>query len=104
MTDSASAPGADLTARVRAVDGVTDVYSPRSAVVRLTGVIAAVGRSDHREAEIAVSVRDGVPVVAARIATAASDDTPQAARRAADVLLEHSPPDATVTIQIARIH
>lgn len=95
----------DLVARVRAVDGVTDVYSPHSALTRIPGLIAAAtGSSDDRLAEVAVSIRDGVPVVAARIATSIADNAADSARRVADALLANTPPDARVTIQIARIH
>lgn len=95
----------DLVARVRAVDGVTDVYSPRSAVARIPGLIAAAaGAADDRMAEVAVTVRDGMPLVAARIATSSEDRTPDAARRVADALLANTPEDARVSIQIARIH
>ncbi|WP_413354200.1 hypothetical protein [Microbacterium sp. 1P06AB] len=95
----------DLVARVRAVDGVTDVYSPRSAISRVPGLIAAAaGAADDRMAEIAVTVRDGTPLVAARIATASHDNTPAAARRVADALLTNTPEDAQISIQIARIH
>ncbi|WP_248171806.1 MULTISPECIES: hypothetical protein [unclassified Microbacterium] len=98
-------PQSDLVARIRAVDGVTDVYSPRSAIARIPGLIAAAaGAADDRLAEVAVSMRDGVPAVAARIATSAEDSTPAAARRVADALLANTPPDAVVSIQIARIH
>jgi hypothetical protein len=95
----------DLVARIRAVDGVTDVYSPRAAIARIPGLIAAAaGTADDRLAEVAVSIRDGVPAVAARIATSSEDSTPAAARRVADALLDNSPADAIVSIQIARIH
>lgn len=95
----------DLVARVRAVDGVTEVYSPRSALARLPGAVAAaVGASDDRLADVVVSVRDGIPVVAARIATSVVDSTADAARRVADTLLLNTPADAAVTIQVARIH
>jgi hypothetical protein len=95
----------DLVARIRAVDGVTDVYSPRSVVARIPGLIAAAaGAADDRMAEVAVTVRDGMPLVAARIATSSEDSTPDAARRVADALLANTPEDARVSIQIARIH
>ncbi|WP_065569814.1 hypothetical protein [Microbacterium oleivorans] len=95
----------DLVARIRAVDGVTDVYSPRSAISRVPGLIAAAaGAADDRMAEVAVTVRDGMPMVAARIATASHDNTPDAARRVADALLANTPDGAQVSIQIARIH
>lgn len=104
---SASSPEeqSDLVARIRAVDGVTDVYSPRSAISRIPGLIAAAaGKADDRMAEVAVTVRDGMPLVAARIATASHDRTPDAARRVADALLANTPADAQISIQIARIH
>ncbi|AZS44685.1 hypothetical protein BWL13_02279 [Microbacterium oleivorans] len=95
----------DLVARIRAVDGVTDVYSPRSAIARIPGLIAAAAGADgDRVAEVAVTVRDGMPLVAARIATASHDNTPAAARRVADALLANTPGDAQISIQIARIH
>ncbi len=98
-------PADDLVARVRAVDGVTDVYSPHSALARIPGLIAAArGTADERTAEVAVSIRDGVPVVAARVATSIDDSTADSARRVADALLASTPPDATITIQVARIH
>lgn len=105
MSTTPPEPHADLVARVLAVDGVTDVYSPHSALTRIPGLIAAAaGSSDDRLAEIAVSIRDGVPVVAARIATSLADSTADAARRVADALLAGTPPDAAITIQVARIH
>lgn len=101
----ASAGQPDLVARIRAVDGVTDVYSPRSTVVRIPGLIAAAAGADgDRMAEVAVTVRDGMPLVAARIATASQDNTPDAARRVADALIANTPDDARISIQIARIH
>lgn len=104
MTDTTPEP-IDLVARVRAVDGVTDVYSPHSALTRIPGLIAAAaGTSDDRLAEIAVSIRDGVPVVATRIATSLADSTAESARRVADALLANTPPDAQITVQVARIH
>lgn len=105
MSEPISDDQPDLVARVRAVDGVTDVYSPRSAVTRIPGLIAAAaGKADDRMAEVAVTLRDGVPLVAARIATASQDSTPDAARRVADALLANTPDDARISIQIARIH
>lgn len=105
MSETPSENQPDLVARVRAVDGVTDVYSPRSTISRIPGLIAAAaGRADDRMAEVAVTVRDGVPLVAARIATASQDSTPDAARRVADALLANTPEDAQISIQIARIH
>lgn len=98
-------PADDLVARVRAVDGVTDVYSPHSALTRIPGLIAAArGTSDARSAEVAVSIGDGAPVVAARVATSIDDSTADSARRVADALLASTPPDARITIQVARIH
>jgi hypothetical protein len=105
MSTLSPEPQDDLVARVRAVDGVTDVYSPHSTLTRIPGLIAAaVGTSDDRLAEIAVSLKDGVPVVAARIATSLADRTTDSARRVADALLAQTPPDAVITIQVARIH
>lgn len=98
-------PPADLVARVRAVDGVVDVYSSRSALARISGAIAAAtGASDDRTAEVAIAMRDGRPAVDVRVATSASDSTPDAARRVADLLLGSIPEEQTVEIQIARIH
>ncbi|WP_439592951.1 hypothetical protein [Microbacterium sp.] len=105
MTTTPPDDQSDLVARVRAVDGVTDVYSPHSTLTRIPGLIAsATGASDDRLAEIAVSIRDGAPVVAARIATSIVDSTADSARRVADALLANTPADATITIQVARIH
>lgn len=105
MSDFSSDEQLDLVARVRAVDGVTDVYSPHSALTRIPGLFAAAtGTSDDRLAEVAVSIRDGVPVVAARIATSLADSTADSARRVADALLAHTPGDTAITIQVARIH
>lgn len=105
MSSNDPSPQGDLVARIRAVDGVTDVYSPRSVAARIPGLIAAAaGAADDRLAEVAVSLRDGRPAVAARIATSSEDSTPAAARRVADALLDNTPPDAVVTVQIARIH
>lgn len=105
MTDTSPEDYPDLVARVRAVDGVTEVYSPRAAITRIPGMIAAAaGASGDRFAEVTVSVQDGMPVVAARIATSLSDSTAESARRVADTLLASTPPDATITIQVARIH
>lgn len=105
MIEPAPGEQPDLVARVRAVDGVTDVYSPRTALARIPGLVAAAaGASEDRLAEVTVSVRDGEPVVAARIATSSSDSTADSARRVADALLASTPPDARIVIQVARIH
>lgn len=97
-------PTTDLAARIRAVDGVTDVYAFPVGLARISGLVgAATGTSDDASADIAVTVRDGVPTVAARIAASVVDSAPEAARRVADVLLAGTPEDARITIQIARI-
>ncbi|MEV8273534.1 hypothetical protein [Microbacterium sp. NPDC077184] len=103
MTLITPEPDGGLVSRVRAVDGVVDVYG--SPLQQLSGILAAAtGRSGERQADVAVSMRDGIPRVAARIATDPEYDTPETARRVADVLAENSPEDATITVQIARIH
>ncbi|WP_405373103.1 MULTISPECIES: hypothetical protein [unclassified Microbacterium] len=105
MTDLPSGDQTDLVARIRAVDGVTDVYSPRAVVAQIPGLIAvAAGASEDRLAEVAVSMRDGRPSVAARVATSTADKTPAAARRVADALLANTPADAHISVQVARIH
>jgi hypothetical protein len=94
----------DLVAQVRAVDGVTDIYSARPALAQIPGLIAAAtGASGDSVADIVVAVKDGVPTVAARVATAIADSTPAAARRIAEVLLEQTPPQTRIAIQVARI-
>ena len=103
---AARIPSNELVTRVRAVDGVTDIYTAQPAVARLPGLIAAAaGRSpDGPATEITVASHDGTTEVAARIATSMQDDTVETARRVADTLLAHTPLDAQVTLQIARIH
>ena len=96
----------DLITRVRAVDGVSDIYTPRAAIAQIPGLIAAAAgtATDGPSAEILVTVKDDVPTVAARIATSRQDSTPDTARRVADTLLAHTPEGTRITLQIARIH
>lgn len=105
MNDIVPAPDPELITRVRAIDGVADVYSPRSTLARVGGaVLAAAAGSEELGAEIAVGTSDGMTTVAARIATSSLDETPSTARRVADVLRDSTPPDSAIVIQVARIH
>jgi hypothetical protein len=105
MTIPPLADDGDLVARVSAVDGVTDIYPARSALAQIPGLIAAAtGASGDAVADVFVGVKDGVPTVAARVATDAADSTTAAARRVADVLLDQTPPQTRIAIQVARIH
>ena len=95
----------DFVTRIRAVDGVTDVFSYPVGLARVPGVIAAAtGAAEDRTTDLAVTVRDGVPTLATRIATSAGDRAPDAARRVADALLDLTPPNVRIAIQVARIH
>lgn len=105
MTDQ-DAVAAELTDRVRRVDGVSDVYSPRPAVAQVPGILAAAaGFTDGApEAEIVVDERGETPSVLARIATDAAADGVATARRVAEVLVAHTPPGTQVSVEVARIH
>ena len=96
----------ELVTRVRAVDGVTDMYAPRPSLSQLPGRLAAAAgiSPDGPASEIVVTAQDGITTVAARIATSLHDDTVETARRVADTLLTNTPLETSVTVQVARIH
>lgn len=106
IPDAEPGETSDLITRVRAVDGVSDIYTPRAAVAQLPGIIAAAAgmAADGPTAEILVAVKDDIPTVAARIATSRLDSTPETARRVADTLLSATPEGTRITLQIARVH
>lgn len=105
MTSELPAPH-ELVTRVRAVDGVTDIYAPAPTAARLPALIAAAAgiSPDGPASEIVVTSTDDETTVAARIATSSQDDTVETARRVADTILAQTPLDAHVTVQVARIH
>lgn len=96
----------DLATQVRSIAGITDVYTPGSALRRLPSIIAsATGTGGEPVADVlVVGGADQVTTVAARVATSADGSSTEAARRVADVLLANAPANAQISLQIARIH
>ena len=83
----------ELSARVLAVRGVTDLFPPSHGVARRRS--AAVGVTEH-------PTRVGGTSLTARIGVTAARPAPETAREVADMLRAVAP-DATVTVQITRI-
>lgn len=90
---------AELSAAVRAVSGVVDVFTAEGALVGIASAVAsAVGRDLGRDPVVADD-----ELVAARIGTSAATSTPDVARHVADTLLERAAPEARVKVRVARI-
>jgi 3-hydroxyisobutyrate dehydrogenase-like beta-hydroxyacid dehydrogenase len=94
-----------LTRAVREVQGVTDVFSPASAVGYVPQVVTALVTGDA-DAINRVRVRsaDRGTEIATRIAVDHGASTPDTARRVADALLAGPAEDeVTVVVQVSRI-
>lgn len=96
-----------LTARVFAIDGVTDIYAPSAVITQVPHLLSALvtGQAERvNRVEITTS-RDGRTTVSVRIGTDTHTSTADTARRVADTLLEEVTdlPEARVTVQVARI-
>lgn len=95
-----------LTAVVRQVEGVADVFAPRNPVTDLPRVIGALISGDpERVNRVAVEQSDAAVDVTARIGVERRAATPETARDVADALLNAAPADRPVTIavQVSRI-
>lgn len=106
--EQTEAPSSDeLTARVQAVDGVSDVYTSMVSAAHLSRAVTALvtGQPAH-PGSVAVSGGDGALSITARVGTHADASTPDVARDVVDQLLAAvgAHPSAVVTVQVARVH
>lgn len=108
LPDQTETPSSDeLTARVRAVDGVADIFTPIGNVAHIPKVVTAlVAGEPQRLSTVAVSNGDTSVSVTARIGTHHNASTPDTACDVADVLLESigANTDAIIHVQVVRIH
>lgn len=95
-----------LTRIVLDVDGVSDVFSPASAVGQVPEIVTALVTRDA-DAVTRVRVRSSAKGtdIATRIAVDRAAGAPAAARAAADALLAAVPAggDVTVSVEVSRI-
>lgn len=95
-----------LTAAVRDVHGVTDVFAPGGSIAQLPQIVGALATGDpERLNRVRVVSGPESTTVVARIGIAHSASTPEAAREVADALLRAAPVggDVTVSVQVSRI-
>lgn len=94
-----------LSPIVRAVAGVTDVYSPRPALAQVADMATAALRgAPVPPPEVVVEAADDAVSVSTRIAVDRAASAADVARGVADALLGQLPAGATVSVDVGRIN
>jgi hypothetical protein len=93
-----------MTARLRAIPGITHVFPPSRLLTRVLDAVVALTSPDaERASQVAARTTNGTVALTANIGTSRDRSTPEIAREAADALLAAGGPNATVTVQVSRI-
>ena len=95
-----------LTATVRDVDGVTDLFAPASAITQVPHLVSAIATGqDERYNRVDIATRGVTTDITARIGVGRRIPAPDTARRVADTILDSigDHPDTIITVQISRI-
>ena len=95
-----------LTATVRDVDGVTDLFAPAPAVTQVPHLVSAIATGEQeRYNRVDIATRGGATTITARIGVGSRIPAPDTARRVADTILDSivNQPNTIVAVQISRI-